>query len=167
MKLKRLVTILLVCIAIFLSGCGIANETAGQNQKQTKYLDEAGFQKEYRDATVHLELPPAIFFPDEANTGGAQSFEEGCGVSFAQQYWIYAWQVEWLEQRNRDREREDVAINMLKNVIPECEFMREKIDEAGRRLYYEYLRKAELGDPGGFQHDVSVNPMKLERALDD
>lgn len=169
-RAKRLILICLLLatttFTVMIAGCKSAKEAGGPGQNQAKFLDAAGMQKEYREAAAKLELPPGIIFHKEANTGGAKSFEKGVGRSYAQAYWISAWETEWLEQRNKDQVRARKALDVLKNDVPKSEFMT-TLDEPGRRFYADYLKKAELGDPSGFQQDVTVNPVRLERIKND
>lgn len=160
-----LVGLLLITLLVG-GGCTSANNASGPGQAQTKFLDAAGMQKEYQAAAAKLKLPPGMVFRENANTGGAQSFEEGVGLSNAQNYWMAAWEIEWLEQRNKDEARARKALDVLKNEVPKSELMTKGCDEATRRFYAEYLKKAELGDPSGFQQDIAVThftPLRSRR----
>lgn len=167
-KLKELVyliritvSVYLIAAALILAGCGAMGQT------EPGLLDQGGYQQEFLEAKAQLELPPGFKFPGEVPDTGGAWVEEGGGVAHAQSYWEHVWTTEWLEQRGKDEARAEKALHMLKYVIPEGEFMREKLDQAGRDLHAENVRKAELGDPSGFQHFVTVNPMSLYRTADE
>lgn len=131
-------------------------------QTSSRFLDERGWRQEYASTTASLTLPPGIRFPDGPISGGATTFEVGAGLGQAQCYWMYAWEKEWLTQRGKDANREEAALKVLENDVPGCEFMTAYLDEGGRALYGQYLQKAKLGDPSGFQQDVEANPFDLQ-----
>lgn len=145
-----------------LTGCTSIKQADSSSSGQS-FNNEAGMQKEYRTAAARLKLPPGIVFPKKANAGGAQAFEKRVGLGHAEIYWMYAWETEWLEQRGKDEARERAALAVLKNEVPKSATMVKGSDEATKRFYDEYLRKAELGDPSGFQSDVELNGLKMQR----
>lgn len=146
----------MTALAISLGGCKSSGES--------KFIDAVGMQKEHRAAAANLKLPPGVVFRKKANEGGGGSFEKGVGLGLAQWYWISAWEHEWLEQRNKDGARARKALDVLKNEVPKSETMTNNIDDYGRRLYAGNLKKAELGDPSGFQQEVEVNPIDLQHS---
>ena len=156
--------LLFAVLAVVLAGCASANKAGGPGQAETKFLDVAGMQKEYQKTAAKLKLPPGIVFPKKANSGGAGSFEEGVGLSNAQTYWQYAWETEWLEQRGKDAKRASKALDVLKNEVPKSKMMTEGADQSVRDFYARYLKKAELGDPSGFQRDVELGGLKMLRS---
>ena len=159
--IRLTVSVYLMAAALILAGCGAMGQT------EPGLLDQSGYQQEFLEAKAELELPPGFIFPEEVPDTGGAWVEEGGGVAFAQQYWEFAWITEWLEQRGKDEDRAEKALHMLKYVIPEGEYMTEMLDQAGRDFHKEYVRKAELGDPSGFQHHVTVNPGTLYRIADE
>lgn len=166
-----LITVLALVVVVTGTGCAAAGTSVagtaeqGQGTTQERFLDESGMQAEYRIEAGRLDLPPGVVFPEAApvSASGPQSFGEGVGLVFAQQYWIFAWEREWLDQRGKDPTRENAALRVLKSEVPKCEFMTKYLDEAGRQYFDGYVRRAQLGDPSGFQQDVTVNPMSLEK----
>ncbi len=67
------------------------------------------------------------------------------------------------QQYNKDEARARKALDVLKNEVPKSEFMTNMI--GGEGVWDEYVKKAELGDPSGFQYDIEVNPIiPLKRA---
>jgi hypothetical protein len=158
-KKKSRLWCFIICILfsfIVFGGCGSTNE----------YLDKSGIQQEYQEAIAELELPPGFIFPDEIRIEGT-SFQKGVGIVSAQSYWMAAWQTEWLEQRNKDEERAQRALDVLRNEVYKSEFFLHYLDEYGRECLEEYLTKAELGDPSGYQYDRGVNPEELIRVVMD
>lgn len=147
--------LLLLALAMGAAGCGSAGGS--------DFLGVAGMRKEYRVAAAKLRLPPGIVFPKMARSGGGASFEAGVGAGQAQWYWISAWEQEWLEQRAKNPARAQEALDFLKNEAPKSEYMTKRLDETGRQFHAEYLKKAELGDPSGFQRDTELNGVKLLR----
>ena len=153
-----------VALAVGVAGCGTANKAGGSGRAETKFLDVTGMQKEYQKTAAKLKLPPGISFPKNAVSGrDAGTFEKGVGLSDAQVYWRQAWETEWLEQRGKDEARARNALAVLENEVPKSKMMTEGADEATRRFFAEYLKKAKLGDPSGFQRDVELNGLKLVR----
>lgn len=135
-----------------------------KSDEGSKFNNATGMQKEYRAAADKLTLPPGFVFPANFNTGGAGNFQQGVGVQNAQRYWIIAWENEWLEQRNKDEARARKALDVLTNEVPKSWSMTKGSDETVRRFFSEYLKKAELGDPSGFQRDVELNGLKMQRS---
>jgi hypothetical protein len=121
-------------------------------------------QIEYRQTAAKLTLPPGVVFPDKANPGpdpDSTVYGEGIGTQRAQFYWLYAWEMEWLTQRVKDPGRAAKAFSVLKNEAPRSDVMTTYLDDIGRNMWQEYVRKAEAGDPSGFQADVEANPFVL------
>lgn len=143
-----------------IAGCGSVGVKPAAGGK---VVDAGGMQKTYHAAAAKLELPPGFEFPDKANTGGASGFEDGVGVQNAQTYWIIAWETEWLEQQGKDESRARKALDVLKNEVPKSWSMTKGSDQSVRNAYAEFLKKAELGDPSGFQGDVELNGLEMKR----
>jgi len=164
-KLKAVLVIQFIVIAIAFTSCTYAQQA---KQPQTKLLSEKEMQAEYKREIKKLKLPPTFVFRQKANVGSISngSYEEGFGRSNAQAYWIAAWEQEWLEQRNKDSNRAQVALNVLKNEVPKSYYMTKVIDQAGVDFFKKNLKKAELGDPSGFQYDLTVNKVKFFRKFE-
>ena len=83
-------------------------------------------------------------------------YERGFATSLAERHWICSWEKEWIAQRSTDKQRAANALAQLEKA-PQTAFMTQHLDDVGRRFFDEYLTKARLGDPSGFQQDVSQN----------
>jgi hypothetical protein len=143
-----------------LGGCSAMSNHASSSGGQ-RFVDENGWRAEYASAAAALKLPPGVVFRKRPDSGGAASFEVGCGTNLAQAYWLHAWEKEWLAQRKKDAKRERAAFRVLTKQVPSSHFMA-SMDEGGKTLFAEYVKKAELGDPSGFQEDVDANPIDLQ-----
>lgn len=159
LKKWHFVTVAIIAIVV-LTGCQSKNLPP-----KPKFLNKQECKKNIKKLLVNLSYLQVLFSQKKARTTSEKNvtYEEGVGTSKAQSYWIYAWQVEWLEQRNKNPQRAAKALAVLKNEVPKSEYMTKILDEAGRRMFAEDLKKAELGDPSGFQRDITVNPVKLLR----
>ena len=140
-------------------GVGVQQSAEASGDSAAAYLSYGEAGVEYQQAASELELPPLVVFPDWAHfyTDEAGSYEQGCGISAAQGYWMDAWIIEWLEQRGVDAERETRAIDVLKNDVPQSELFAAHCDQNVRDHFSERLQQAEMGDPSGFQQFVAAN----------
>ena len=156
---------LLLLAAACSSGVGTASDEGTQSIQNgdSEFLDPEGIQAEYQQAASELELPPGFAFPGDMGWDENGSYEQGCGVSAAQNYWKWAWITEWLEQRGVNSEREAKALDVLMNEVPESWLMTEGNDGSARQYYNMCLEKAELGDPSGFQQYLDANSPDLIR----
>lgn len=150
---------LLVLVALSLVGC------ASQEEEGPALLSEEEILAEYDAEAANLMLPPGFSFPPMPLDGQEGVWQEGCGVVAAQMYWQRAWELEWLEQRGKDPVRETAALDVLRSQVPDAEFMTKYADASTRSVWAEYIEQAEMGDPGGIQRDVDVNPMTVEREV--
>lgn len=158
----KLVTRIVVAM-LLLSGTVAAVGCTGEKQSDTAWLDEDEIATEYEAAAADLELPPGFVFPEMPLDPAVGSYGEGSGLVAAQMYWQRAWELEWLEQRGKDPAREAVAFDILKNRVPEAEFMTKHADDSTHNAWAGYVAQAEMGDPGGIQRDIDVNPMTIAR----
>ncbi|WP_213451511.1 hypothetical protein [Rhizomonospora bruguierae] len=141
----------LLVTALLVAGC-----SSTDNSGSAKSYDEA--MKEYQAATAKLTLPPGA-----ADWPGLKSQQDGASVTYqpdaatgmAQSYWQCAWEKEWLAQRGRDTARETKALEQLATYPDMVSYA--KLDETGQRFFQEFMAKAKLGDPSGFQQDVRAN----------
>ncbi len=158
---RTVAVLLLLAATMSVAACSTLESEPTSEKAGDRFLGETEWRQEYADATRALTLPPGVVFPDGPETGGAQTFERGAGLVQAQAYWLYAWEREWLTQRGVDSARESAALRVLRDDVPACAFMTTYLDDDGRSLYAEYIQKAELGDPSGFQQDTEANPCTL------
>lgn len=136
-------------------------EAQGSSESDSVFLNQNETSAEYEAAAAQLELPPGVVFPGmpEGVEGGV--WQQGAGVAQAQLYWMSAWEVEWLEQRGVDMEREAKALDVLKNQVPESDLWNQHFDQNSRDWLMSCLEKAEAGDPSGFEQDVRANPLVI------
>ncbi|MCX5380340.1 hypothetical protein [Streptomyces sp. NBC_00091] len=111
---------------------------------------------EYEAAADRLTLPPGSSWAGVPKAEPDAVFETGVGVNTAQMQWLCSWETEWISQRGRDADREERALSQLME-FPSTSFYQKFLDDNGRTFYDEYLTKARLGDPEGFQEDISAN----------
>lgn len=151
----RTLALLVPITLMSLTACGKA--TTGEEGK-AKFLDYAGINKEYQESIAKLEFPPDFTPPTELK-GEAQEgrFQAGYGDTRASMQYECAWEREWLNTYASDPQRAAKAMTHLEK-IPSMGYMNEpRADESTRRSYQDYLDKAKLGDPSGFQENVSLN----------
>lgn len=120
-------------------------------------VDDQAVSAEYQQTLARLSLPDgAGAAPGVPKQAEKTLYEKGFGVGLAERFWICAWEREWLETQSAKPEAAEAALAQLRKA-PETLFMSEQLDEAGRRLYADYLARAGLGDPSGIQQDVEQN----------
>ena len=158
-RVHALIALLLMLAVVGSTGC------AKQKEEGPALLSEEEILAEYATAAADLELPPGFEFPGMPLDGQEGVWQEGCGLVAAQMYWQRAWEIEWLEQRGKDPAREAAALDVLKNQVPEKDFMTKYADASTHGVWTEYVSQAEMGDPSGIQRDVDVNPMTVEREV--
>lgn len=120
-------------------------------------IDRRAAQREYDATARRLALPKGATFPASLpKTAEKTLYEPGYATSVAENVWICAWTNEWLGQRAGDRARATAALSELEKA-PQTEFMSEHLDAAGREFFDDYLAKARLDDPSGFERYLSQN----------
>lgn len=148
--------------ALVSTGCSGDGSTSQGSDEQVRrpsaqLVDYAAVSDEYATTLARLQLPEgAAKAPGVPKQADATMYEKGFGVGLAERYWICSWERQWLEVQAADPAAGESALAQLRKA-PETVFMSQQLDEAGRRLYREYLTKAGLGDPSGFQQDVDQN----------
>ena len=142
--------------AVLILGCLLAGCTSTDQSSSPKNYDDAS--REYKDAIASLTLPPSAgAWPDlsKEQEGHVLTYEPGAAAGMAQSHWLCAWEQEWINQRGRDASHENAALSQLEK-FPQMRHFAD-YDDIGRNLYRDYLTKAKLGDPSGFQQDVRAN----------
>ncbi|OKL50693.1 hypothetical protein BM477_01290 [Boudabousia marimammalium] len=138
-----------------LSACGGGNSS---NTSKVVLVSFDEMTKEYQDSVNKLSWPAGYTPPASLETEGKDnSFQVGYGDGIASRYFECAWEREWLKSYSTDKARAATAIEQLEKV-PEMDHMSaQNSDDATRRFFADYLKRAKLGDPSGFQENVSLN----------
>ncbi|MCZ4101163.1 hypothetical protein [Streptomyces sp. H39-C1] len=135
-------------MAAGLAGCSESNEFTGYDKAAAEYRDAAG------DLTLPQGAKP---FPGLPEPKQKTSYQNGVGLVTAQYFWRCSWEKEWLDSQGSDKTRAGKALAELKK-SPSMDFMsKDHLDDTGRSMFTEYMDKAELGDPSGFQQHYSAN----------
>lgn len=143
--------------ALFGAACTQTSETntGGGDDKLINYEE---MQREFKESADKLEWPKDFTRPDKVeNEDPTTMYQKGFGDSRASMAYECAWEREWLNVYSTDPERAQKAIEALEKV-PSMEYMSpERADDATRRFFKDYLDRAKLGDPSGFQENVNLN----------
>ncbi len=141
----------IMAATLCLTSCGAPTNGEG-------LVDQDTVDQEYKSTISSLSFPALYPPPSELPRPAEKSlYGQGYGTGMAERMWICSWEREWLDASSgRDESRETVALKNLE-AAPETLFMSKQLDDAGRRLYADYLTKARLGDPSGIQQDVEQN----------
>lgn len=151
-------------LLLALTGCGASAAAPGSPPRaavdsgvERELLGYDQMVSEYQAVKARLTLPAGIEFPATvAPPSQPTMYETGIGTTHAETFWLCAWEEEWLTTRASDPARAAAALAQLRTA-PDTDFMSLYLDEAGRRLFAEYLQKADLGDPSGFQQTFTAN----------
>ncbi|MGL4172539.1 MAG: hypothetical protein ACRCTR_00455 [Actinomycetota bacterium] len=148
-------------LLLLTSACSADGGTGGrQSQAEIPGSNLVSYEEvnaEYEKTMENLQLPDgAATAPGFPKPTEPTSYEKGAGVGAAEVFWICAWEKEWLDKQGTDQKAAEVALQQLRKA-PDTQFMSKQLDEPGRRFFDEYLAKAALGDPSGFQNDVEQN----------
>lgn len=119
--------------------------------------DITAYRAERTAVETEYELPPGFLWSDPPDQESGTMFQKGVGRAEVEDYWIAAWETEWLEQRGVNQQREVRALNILKNEVPKTRVMAEYSDETIRAMYADAIAAAELGDPSGMQEQLELN----------
>lgn len=148
-----------MCVVLLASGCSgqsqNANPAAGGARKFVNY-DQ--MQQEYKDSVKNLTWPAGYTPPDELSGEDLDaSYQEGYGDTRASMAYECAWAKQWLATYSSDSDKAEQALEAL-GKIPEMGYMSPaRADDTTRRFFKDYLDRAKLGDPSGFQEDVQAN----------
>lgn len=115
-------------------------------------------QQEYQHSVSQLSWPQG-YTPPGSVQGEDESalYQQGYGDTRASVMYECAWAREWLDVYSSDPERAKKALTALEKV-PDMAYMSpQRSDDATRRFFKDYLDRAKLGDPSGFQEDVTAN----------
>lgn len=152
-------------VAAAAAGCtsvGATNDDGGPtasvgNAAGSDLIDFAAANKEYTDTLASLTLPEGYRAPKTIPAPKDKTmYERGFGVGVAERRWICAWEEEWLEVQGTSEAAATAAMTHLEEAKGTT-FMSRQLDDAGRRMYDDYVKKAGLGDPSGIQQDVDQN----------
>ncbi|AOZ73071.1 hypothetical protein BSR29_03085 [Boudabousia liubingyangii] len=159
MKYIKIFLALATSTAVILGTSGCSSELSDQStSSERKILSYDQIQKEYQDSVKNLEWPQGYIAPNKMEgeeKGGA--YQSGYGDSRASLYFECAWEKEWLKTYTTDKGRANNALKQLEKV-PQMGYMSpQRADDATRRVFADYLNRAKMGDPSGFQENVEVN----------
>lgn len=152
-------TAALVSVAILAAGCSEqSQETNHGTDGARKIVNYEQMQEEYKDSVKNLAWPEEYTPPSEVSGENPDaSYQEGFGDTRASQAYECAWAKQWLATYSSDSSKAKEALEALERV-PEMGYMStERADDATRRFFRDYLDRAKLGDPSGFQEDVQAN----------
>lgn len=153
----RLLSLLFVFLLVPLaSGCSHASssskDTAGDMLSYEK------INQEYQNSASKLEWPSAYPAPKNMQKDTDVSlYQKGSGDIAASQLFECSWEKEWLDNYSDDTEKANHALEQLEKV-PSMEYMSpDHADDTTREFFADYLNRAKLGDPSGFQENVTAN----------
>ncbi|MGV4347671.1 hypothetical protein [Trueperella pyogenes] len=154
---KRAIGALLACTcALSMTACSQQAKPQSSEKRNIVSYDE--INKEYKDSVAQLTWPDS-YTPPEALEGEDTklTFQTGYGDTRASLLFECAWEKEWLSNYATDTHRANKAIERLSNV-PNMGYMSpQRSDDATRRFFKDYLERAKLGDPSGFQENIDNN----------
>ena len=153
----RIIGALLVCAATFsMPACSRQEES--QSAENRSFVSYEEINKEYKNSVAQLDWPDSYTPPadlEEGDTEGA--FQSGYGDTRASFLFECAWEKEWLSNYATDADKANKAIEQLSKV-PDMGYMSpQRADDSVREFFKDYLERAKLGDPSGFQENVSIN----------
>lgn len=151
-------SVFIVSLSLGLVGCFQASSENHGNEESISVITYQQMQEEYRKSVEQLKWPQDYTPPLEVEGEDQNiSFQSGYGDSRASMKFECAWEKEWLKTYSTDTARANTALKELEKV-PTMGFMSpQRADEATREIFKEYLERAKLGDPSGFQENVELN----------
>ncbi|XCB30442.1 hypothetical protein RQN30_03295 [Arcanobacterium hippocoleae] len=156
-KRTRTIGMLLVCTsALSITACAQKEEL--QSSKERSIVSYEVINKEYKESVARLDWPDSYIPPADLEGEDTElSFQTGYGDTRASLLFECAWEREWLKNYATDTDKANEAIEQLSKV-PEMGYMSpERADDATRRFFKDYLDRAKLGDPSGFQENIDNN----------
>lgn len=158
-KRRATLTAAFVAAAILAAGCSGQSENANPSTGGArKIVNYDQMQQEYKNSVENLAWPHGYTPPSEVSGENPKgNYQEGFGDTRASQAYECAWAKQWLATYSSDSGKAKEALEALEKV-PEMGYMSsERADDATRRFFKDYLDRAKLGDPSGFQEDVQAN----------
>lgn len=154
----RAITAVLVCAVLFSTAACSQREEDSQNAGGSSVVSYEKINEEYKQSISKLDWPDSYTPPtDLEGEDTKQSFQTGYGDTRASILFECAWEKEWLNTYASDASRANRAIEQLSKV-PDMGYMSpQRADDATRRFFKDYLDRARLGDPSGFQENVEAN----------
>lgn len=163
MKSKHLLSIfVLVLLCTLFTSCGQRQRehvnSQNFNPNPAGLTDFSGIEKEYLETIQNLNWPEGFELPDRLeNVEKDIQFQKGYGDTLASNLWQYAWEKEWLDTYQSDPDRADKAIQELEKAFDMGYLSPQRADDATRKFLRDYIDRAKLGDPSGFQQDIQAN----------
>jgi hypothetical protein len=144
-----------------ITGCSAGARTADSDKSgedQVKTVSYSKMQQEYSKSVSKLSWPEGYTPPKETPGEDKDTqYQLGYGDGRASIYYECAWEKDWLHSYASDPERAKKAIAALEKV-PSMDYMKEdSADDATREFFKDYLDRAKLDDPSGFQENVDAN----------
>ena len=156
-KRTRIIGAALACTyALSMTACTQQDEAQSSEELSIVSYDE--INKEYQDSVAQLDWPDSYTPPANLEAEDTKlTFQSGYGDTRASLLFECAWEQEWLNNNTTDTDKADKAIEQLSKV-PEMGYMSpERADDATRRFFKDYLDRAKLADPSGFQENIDNN----------
>lgn len=156
-KRTRTIGMLLVCTsALSITACAQKEELPSSEERSIVSYED--INKEYKESVAQLDWPDSYIPPADLEGEDTDlAFQTGYGDTRASLLFECAWEQEWLNNYATDTDKANEAIEQLSKV-PEMGYMSpERADDATRRFFKDYLERAKLGDPSGFQENIDNN----------
>lgn len=156
---------ILLTFTLLLSGCIFNSSSSSnatnniQNPNPAGLTNYEGIKKEYFESLGNLTFPESFILPTELDLDQTIQYQIGYGDTLASNLWQYAWEKEWLDSYQTDPQRAQKAIVELEKAFDMGYLSKTRADDATRRFLRDYIDRAKLGDPSGFQEDIRANPM--------
>lgn len=157
-KLVRLASFLCLS-ALTVSGCSQQAPAADAGSRgEVVIIGYEAMQQEFQESVDKLEWPQGFNVPQKVEgESTSDDYQKGYGDTEASMAYECAWAKEWLDSYSTDPNRAEKALSQLEKV-PSMPYMsKERADDATRRFFKDYLDRAKLGDPSGFQENVTSN----------
>ncbi|WP_353066780.1 hypothetical protein [Arcanobacterium hippocoleae] len=157
-KLRTIAALLVFSSTISLGACSQPTEGELQSKGDIRVVSYDEINKEYKDSVAQLDWPDSYTPPaDLEGEDPKQSFQTGYGDTRASLHFECAWEKEWLNTYATDADKANKAIEQLSKV-PNMGYMSpQRADDVTRRFFNDYLNRAKLGDPSGFQENINNN----------
>ncbi len=132
-------------------------DTGNINPNPATITNYESIKREYQESIEKLNWPDSFTLPEELNLDQDIQYQSGYGDTIASNLWQYAWEKEWLDTYQTDEERANKAIEELEKAFDMDYLSPQRADDATRRFLRDYIDRAKLGDPSGFQQDILAN----------
>ncbi|QPK81812.1 hypothetical protein G7Y41_03025 [Schaalia sp. ZJ405] len=153
----RAFAVLVAAVAAF-SVAACSHETEKQSSEERGFVSYDEINAEYKDSVAQLDWPESYTPPADLEGEDTKlTFQSGFGDTRASILFECAWEREWLNTYATAPDQAAAAIEQLSKV-PNMGYMSpQRADDATRRVFNDYLDRAKLGDPSGFQENIDIN----------